>query len=271
MKEIKNTVIIVNYNSSIFIELSLFALFKLSNIKHSIIIADNGSRDEDLFHLISISKKYNNVLILPRQQKESASMAHGKALEHLLNYVETPYVTVLDADATFLLKGWDSKIISYMKKDVCAIGSPLTIATGVNTNKYIDFPYMFSAVYKTEILKSISHPFLPTQGKETIEDTGWKIRQYCKENNLQGLLFTGYNTRNYKNGPFYSVICSEYYWKDKLISSHFGRGSSDGEAKYLKKLHLPILGPWLKKKKGQLEAKKWISLCYNIVKQQVSS
>ena len=64
-----------------------------------------------------------------------------------------------------------------------------------------------------------------------------KTLKYCAEFNLKagyiGKIFKAYNTRNYKKGPFKSLICAEFYLgDDKIFASHFGRGSSLGIAKY---------------------------------------
>lgn len=68
----------------------------------------------------------------------TGSMAHGTALNALAKKVNTPYFSILDADATWLKKNWDQILIEEINNRVKVIG---TQASG---NKPKDFPLMFS-------------------------------------------------------------------------------------------------------------------------------
>ena len=65
----KISILIVNYNSSDFIELSLFALSKLTKNSYQVFIVDNGSEMRDYKNLLKISQNYEDVFV-ERREKE---------------------------------------------------------------------------------------------------------------------------------------------------------------------------------------------------------
>jgi hypothetical protein len=81
------------------------------------------------------------------------------------------------------------------------------------------------------------------------------------------------NTREYKKGPFRSVICTEYYLKgyDDIFACHFGRGSTSGAGKYKDRNFLfkvPIVRHFTRKLKGKSEKKDWLAICRNVIDNQ---
>jgi hypothetical protein len=262
-----NTVIAVNYNSSFFLGTLIAGINRLAQHKTKIYIADNGSCHKDLINIFKIANSWDNVAIIPRQQKETPSLAHGRALDHLMKFVETPFVTVMDADATFLLKNWDTLLMEQINNKVCAVGTPITKGQHL---KPTDFPLMFATMYKTEVLKKYNCSFCPVPGEEAKgKDTGWEIREAYLRAGLEARCFVARTTRDLPDAPFGETVCAEYYHNSQLIASHFGRGSSAGAAKYCK--HLPGLFGLtnvLRKQYGRKERARWIAIANAIITQQ---
>jgi len=261
------TVIVVNYNSADFLKLGLTALEKLSLNRYKVIITDNGSCHDDLSILEKfISTRPNIFLHRHRQGDLAPSMAHGKALDFMLSKVDTPYLVVLDADATFLLKGWDQVMIKKLHGDIVAYGTPIVS----ESSKPKDFPLMFATMYLTEVLHENNCTFSPIEGMEGQgRDTGWMIRENLSKAGYKGANFGQIHTRYDHTSEFGKLICAAYYDDDgRLIASHYGRGSSLGEAKFLRGIPIPFVGRWLRRMIGKFQKKLWINICYRIMESQ---
>lgn len=268
------SIITVNFNSSDFIGVMLYALKKLTYYHYEVYIADNGSSEKELLRLIQIVKKYDNVSLTLREQSQIGSIGHGEALEILFSKVITPYVAVLDADATFLHKHWDKILIENLNNKFKAIG---TVLHNGSHRKPLDFPLMFATLYETKVLKDLNISFKPGKNpKNQIEDTGFQIREKFHNAGLKGNVFDTRNTRWYREGPLKNVICAEYYLDgyNHIFATHFGRGSTLGKNKYTK------WGKWLRKipflndlyiyKLGEKEKRDWINTCYKLIDNQIA-
>ena len=257
------TVVIVNYNTSDFIEMSLFALTKLTKNAYKVIICDNGSRYLDKRKLKKIVSRYDNVELFFRKQSTSGSMGHGEALNLLIEKIDTPYGVILDADATFLKNGWDDILINQLDAKVKIIGRPPV----KNPIKPSDFPSVYATLFDTETFKSLKIDMRP-KNPEMGQDTAWGMRENFFENGYQCKVLEARNTREYKEGLFRDIICVEYYLEgcDEVFACHFGRGATLGAAKYYKgnRLSKLLLIPVIKIK-GYKERKAWLNICKDIV------
>ena len=264
------TVIIVNYNTAEFIAMSLYGLSKLTKNKYKVIICDNGSRYPDKRNLKRIAYNYSNVELLFRKQSARAGMGHGEALNLLIKKIDTPYGVILDADATFLKRGWDEILINQLDDKVKIIGCPPV----KNPIKPIDFPSVYATLFDTEIFKSLKIDMRPKSLKEAIEkgrDTGWEMREIFLQQGYKCKVLETRSTRNYKEGPFREIICAEYYLEghNDIFACHFGRGATLGAAKYKswsKFLSFPIINQIARKMKGHREKKEWLIICKEIIK-----
>ena len=224
------TCLIVNYNTSEFVNLTLEALAKLTRFQFKIIICDNGSKPNDLKKLKNYIHEKENITLIVRKQTIPGSIGHGEALDILVELVETPFFVTFDADATILKKDWDEILLSYISKEVKAVGTPPVTN---NKKKPTDFPLAFVALYCTKTYKSLGCRFLPDkQDYLKGKDTGYMIRERFHAAGFKGHVLTDRNTRFFKGGPFSSILCAEYYDGKDLFACHFGRGSSLGNAKY---------------------------------------
>jgi len=259
------TVVLVNYNTSAFVQISLFALDKLTKNKYKVIICDNGSTWLDKRKLKRITSKYQNVEVLFRKQSAQGSMGHGEALNILIEKIDTPCGVILDADATFLKKGWDEILINQLDDEVKIVGAP----PPKNPIKPTDFPLTYAILFDTKTFKSLEIDMRPRDPKIG-QDTGWEMREKFLKNGYRCEVLEVRSTRVYKEGPFKDIICAEYYLggHDDVIASHFGRGSSMGVAKYKtwsKFLNLPAINLVAKRMKGYKEKKEWLDISKEII------
>ncbi len=220
------TICTVNYNSSQFIELMLYAFKKLTKNPYQVIIRDNNSHLDDYKRLERIVATYNNVRMYRVETDLVSSMAHGTALNDLVTQIDTPYGVIIDADATFLLKNWDATLIDLLSDRVPLAG---TQADSLGA-KPKDFPLMFALLFKTDILKKLAIDFRP-KDLALLQDTGWELREKYMAAGYSGAMLYDVNTRFYKEGPFRDIVCSEYYLRSEgerghIVASHFGRGSA---------------------------------------------
>jgi glycosyltransferase involved in cell wall biosynthesis len=267
------TVVIVNYNSADFVDISLYSLSKLTKNPYQVIIRDNNSKAADYQKLLTISSKYQNVQVYRNDTNLTGSMAHGTALNFLVKKVNTKYFSILDADALWLIKDWDEILIKEIDQKTKVIGTQVTL----DSIKPKDFPLMFCILFETATFNKLNIDFRP-KDISSGQDTGHELREKYLKSGFRGKIIEMKNTRTYKSGPFHQLLCAEYY-KDgnynKIFASHFSRGSTLGKAKYVSqnKLSLnslPFFGDILLKLRGTYEKQLWISICRKIITQQTN-
>lgn len=268
------SVLIVNYNSSDFVGVSLLALHRLTKNPFQVFILDNNSNIDDYNNLRNIAGKYTNVFVERNETELTGEMAHGTALNTLCNKVATPYFSILDADATWLKKDWDATLINMLDDKVKIIGTQLLN----RPDKPEDFPVVFAALFETQAFQKLHIDFTP-QARYGI-GVGNELRPKYFENGYQGKIVEMKNTRAYKKGPFKDIICAEYYLRgdyDHVFACHFSRGSTLGIAKYqggsanfFRKIlyNAPILGKYLLIKRGKKEKQQWLDICRSIIDKQ---
>lgn len=266
------TMAIVNYNTSAFVEISLFALIRLTKNRYKVIICDNGSSYLDQRKLKRIASKHNNVELFFRRQSGLGSIGHGEALNILIGKIDTPFGAILDADATFLKKEWDELFINQLDDKVKIIGAP----PPKNPIKPVDFPLIYAVLFDTKVFKSLKIDMRPKNPKIG-QDVGWEMREKFTKEGYEGKILEVRSTREYKEGPFRNVICNEYYLQgyDGIFACHFGRGATLGAAKYYKGRNRLLSVPWInhiaKKMKGYKEKKEWLAECKKIIAKEAEN
>ena len=267
MKNELITIISVNYNTSDFIEVQLDAFTKLSKYPFKFLLADNGSDDKNLLYLSKILPRFKNVWVYYRKQSAAGSIGHAEALDFLISKVDTQYFLVMDADAVILRKNWDEEFIKYIDHEIKVLGAPPI----KGSPKFQDFPFSYMVFLETETYKNLNCSFMPIAGMETKGcDTGYLIRERFFANQFKALCFDDHNTRHDKNGPYFEILCAEYYWpwdQENILSCHFARGSSDGVTKYKYRWYyqVPFFSSLLKKFLGKKDRKKWILKTYELI------
>lgn len=269
------TVLIVNFNSSEFVLNTLYCLERITKNPYTVFIADNNSERPDYELLRNGVKGYDNTTLIRKEDFSlTGSMAHGTTLNELLEYVDTPYFSVLDADATFLMRDWDEYLISALDDRSPVIG------TQASPQKPRDFPLMFAILFRTKEFKELGIDLRP-KDTANFQDTGWELREKYLDAGYRGKLIEMKNTRDYREGPFRDLHgVAEFYLPgipDRIFASHFGRGSSLGRNKYLRtdRLHerfifkMPFIGDSFLRRRGLAEKRTWIHICRSIVENQV--
>jgi glycosyltransferase involved in cell wall biosynthesis len=266
----KITVLIVNFNSSDFIELSLYALKKLTRNSYDVFILDNGSCLKDYEKLKIVCGKYKNVFIERRETDLRGSVAHGTALDILFKKVKTPFFCVLDADATWLKTAWDEILIGEINDEIKIVG------TQAPSHKQQDFPLMFAILVETKTFNLLDISFSP-KNINIGEDTGFEMREKYLSAGYKGLVIKMFNSKNRKNSHFSSLSVIEYYLSgiNDIFASHYFRGSTLGFYKYYKInffwrliTKVPFFGKKIIKKIGIIEKYKWINICRKIINNQ---
>lgn len=260
------SLLIVNYNSADFVETSLYALKKLSKNTYQVFILDNGSKMKDYQKLKISASKYENVTLERSETVLTGSLAHGTALNKLIKKVNTPYFSILDADAIWLKKDWDEILISKITGKIKVVG------TQAPPSKPQDFPIMFAILFETKSFNALNIDFRPTDLKKT-QDTGWKLRESYFQAGYSGLNIEYRPTRTYKDGPFKNITgVHEFYFENNpdIFACHFGRGSNPlakqtlvSKNKFLRLILIPFnFLLWHKNKRH------WIQICRNIIDNQ---
>lgn len=265
------SVLIVNFNSSDFVGLSLFSLKYLTKNPFQVFILDNGSKKSDFSKLQTIVSAYKNVFLERRETKERGSMAHGKGLDYLVKKVNTPFFCILDADCVWLKKNWDEILIGKLNKKVKVIG------TQAPKPKFQDFPVVFAAIFETRTYLKLDISFTPHGQVSIKNDTSSILRKKYNESFFKGEILYLKNTREFKHGPYRNVICAEFYDNPRgvggIFASHFGRGSTLGVDKYLKRCgffsKIPFLPSVMSVIKGMQEQHEWIKISEEIIKKQI--
>lgn len=257
------TVVIPHYNASRFLEVSLNALQKLTKSKFKVIICDNGSGYLEKRKLKKITNKYKNVELLFRKQSAPTSMGHAEALNILIEKINTPYGVILDSDAILLKKGWDEILINQIDNKTKIIGCPPV----KNPIKPTNFPSVYATLFDSKAFKSLKIDMRPKNLAIGL-DTGWEMQEKFLKKGYQAKVLEIRSTKEYKNGPFKDVICVECYFNDKLMASHFGRGSTLGMAKYYKRWRIPVIKTIVRRIRGYYERNKWLKTCKEIVNKE---
>ncbi len=257
------TIITINYNTAEFIDLMLYAFKKLTLNSYKVLICDNGSNDEELLKLVKVVQKYENVEIIFRVQSQAGSIGHAEALDLLIEKVDTKYTVIMDSDCTFLMKSWDKHVIDKISDVVKIVGTPRQTKDSHNalTKKvYGDFPSPYAVLFDTDIYKQLNISCMPgniDEGKDTV----WEWKSKFESDNYSGHSLNMINTR-FTNDQFFPnlVGIAVYYMDNKLMASHFGRGSSGGVSKYKNWYYwrIPIISSFLRKQRSLQEKENWI-------------
>jgi hypothetical protein len=262
----KITILTVNYKTSDFIDLMLYAFERLTKNTYQVIICDNYTSDKEVLRISLLVKKYKNIEVIYRNQTQAGSIGHAEAMDILVSKVNTPYFITMDSDCIFLLKDWDEILIAKIDNKIKLIGT--TSPEGPNNKKPMDFPFVFAVLYETKVFHKLNPSFMPGNMKiDSSKDTGWEIRGKYLSNGYNGLVFKGLNTRFVKDTPYGDMICAVYYMDGELIASHFSRGSSDGVVKYNNRwyFNIPFMSRVFKKIRGINERKRWIKISYSLI------
>lgn len=264
------SVLILNYNSSDFIKLSLYSLTKLTKNSYKVYILDNGSNISDYRKISILCKKYKNVFLHRNETDLRGSYAHGDGLNKLVKYVDTPYFSILDADAIWLRKNWDEILLKQLNDKIKVIGTQAP----VGTKKYQNFPLVFAILFETETFNNLNIDFTPPD-LDSFKDVGYVLKEKYLSAGFKGKNIEMKNTRTYKDGFFKNRICAEFYLDNdykNIFANHFGRGSQEINDRFNVNLwyyRFPILSYFTKMYNRQIEKYLWLKTCKQIIDKQI--
>jgi len=264
------SILIVNYNTSDFIKLSLYALSHLTKSTFHVYICDNGSRKKDIERLEKLKDTYENITVFFRQQSQEGSIGHAEALDFLLEKTQSTFTVILDADCIFLYNCWDKLLINELKDQVAIAGTP---PVPTQNRKPHDFPLMYAIIFITEIYKSLNISLMPDRNNiKKGMDTGHEMREKYLNAGFRSFTLVCKSTRVDKSGPFgKTTFCAEYYHPDieNIFACHFGRGSTLGYGKFKSFFYkIPFWGTFIKFLRSRIDKKRWILKCYKIINKQ---
>lgn len=149
MKKINLTVIIPLYNKEYSINIALNSIISQSVHPMKIIIIDDGSTDNSLNECKNFIRNNQSIfkkfLLISRENK-GVSFTRNQALE----YVDTKYVTFLDADDEFLAGYFEKRLkdIKLIKSDIYTgshfLNEKKVINPFINNSGIISYPYFLS-------------------------------------------------------------------------------------------------------------------------------
>ena len=98
-------------------------------------------------------EKYRDAFLERSDTSLRGSIAHSTALNYLVDKVDTPYFSILDADAVWLKKDWDVLMIKALNEKVKVIG------TQAPPPKPQDFPNLTAIFFETATFKKLKIKF----------------------------------------------------------------------------------------------------------------
>lgn len=118
------TALIPNYKTLKVTKLCLRLLRKYTDPKKiDIIVIDNDSRDNSLEYLKSL--KYITLIERKKQQDDTPSLSHARALDLALEQVATPYALSMHTDTFVKHSGWLDVLLTEMEREpiIAGVGS----------------------------------------------------------------------------------------------------------------------------------------------------
>jgi len=227
IKSVKPTVTIgfVNFNTWHLTKLCLDSIFRFTKLPFKLIVVDNGSIDESIKELIKLHDSGRLNLITHKQDiHDFGSIGHSKALDQMMQHIDTDYTLIFDSDCIALRDFWLRDLLNELNAKVKAVG-----AKPFRTVDNIGMIHANCLLFETNLFFKYDLTFRPIPEKNI--DTGGLISI--------GLVKAGYSLKYvdwlniYDKFPcrfFYGVRCAEYVLDNKPIWSHFGRGTSKGKS-----------------------------------------
>lgn len=251
--EILWTIGIVNYKSLSFMEYQLKSLYYFNSLPFKLIIVDNSIPSE-MQKLKKLCKGYANVTIIKSNSKEiPTSSQHSEGLSKILDIVDTKYLLINDPDFFWVQKEYLYTLQKIFEEGYVCVGAPWFTA---NPELKDTTPALWGCAYDTKILEKSDFYSHEGESKEKIfkmvsegKDTGWKLREKFKRENLktfsfgdkfgisipnefdQGIKHFSTNMYDSKIGTTAKDI-HEYSYNGKIIAYHLQHGCHETESSF---------------------------------------
>ncbi len=148
--------VILTWNSEGVIENCLQSIFNLKNIKHEVVIVDNGSSDSTC----EIVKKYislypENIKIIMYSENKGTTVSRNNGIK-AFNNEQLDYYCILDSD-TIINEYAFNMLIAELKNhnDYGIIGPKLITSSGIEQMSARAFPTLLEKIYKATPIKAL--------------------------------------------------------------------------------------------------------------------
>lgn len=239
------TVVIVNYQSAVYIRWQLRILFEANPPESFTLVIVDNSRPHERAALERLTAPYrakhgNIELVFHRPTEGPASIQHGEALERVRPGVATPYLLVHDPDFFWVRNGYLRTLAGILDAGALAVGAPYPEKVGLGDPWY---PSAFGCAYRVAALagldftakvspESIQESFARwprTEGYGFSFDVGWRIREALSERPHVAFEQRPAPELNRTIGPHsFEMISREYLHEGRSIAFHLFRGSFTG-------------------------------------------
>ena len=148
------SIIIVTYNSEIFVEKCIMSIIEnTSDLKYEIIVVDNASTDNTVKTVGNLAKNYNNIRLVISENK-GFNAGNNKGIK----IAEGEYIALLNPD-TILINNAFKIIIEGMKSevDVGACGGTLLMEDMSLNMSLGSFPSLYDSLVRTFKLRNDSY------------------------------------------------------------------------------------------------------------------
>ena len=229
------TILVASHNTSSFVEILLKSIDKFTENNVKVLIGDNSSDENEFMRLERITSDYSYVQLFNTPNVCWGSLNHGIALHYLFKKVKTKFVSLIDSDIVLLKQGWDTLFLDFLDSKTKAVGFKPRL--------------ILLSLFEKQVAKGVD--FRP----RGLLDTAWNL-SYIIEQKYKVKYFKETH-HPLKGEPFYKIKCVNLYYNGEVIANHFSRGSSMGEAKYVKHFKIPFAKNIIRRYQGQKEFEKW--------------
>lgn len=172
------------------------------------------------------------------------SANHGASLDMIFSHVTSEYCIMADVDIAFTYKGWCEKFIERL------VGDCVIIGTEYDGPKYLGFPNVICAMFKSAVVKSLGISFKPegnylqidemnaeiygrSPGDSILLDTGSELPK-----KLKAAGYSGHPLRLFRSSSDEAVIVKgirgeEYHLDGIPVLTHIGRSYTREFGKHL--------------------------------------
>jgi len=208
------TVLTVVENDCGILDLMIRSIYKFTDPVPKIILCNQDGKSE----LDKYSKDPNITIVNHKPSMRGGSNRHGDALNKISTMVTTKRTAIIESDCIILCDGWDltnRRVLAAKKAE-----------RGGQILYHVCF-----IIFDTELLKGTdfrsgtNKTRLSNKSYKQWEDVGWRMSGKIKPGDVEFLTFI--DCKSGKGKYFGSHFQSDEFWfGDKAVVGHFGRGSN---------------------------------------------
>lgn len=109
----------------------------------------------DIDRVRDVTRDLNVDIFVAKPEESYSSMNHGTCLDIIFERMDSEYGMIIDCDVAFLKEGWDVVMVKALDDENVIIGAEY------DGDKYLNFPNVICAMFKTRVLKDLGISFKP--------------------------------------------------------------------------------------------------------------